>query len=169
MYIIKNTVEEKIIGKFETDAEFVHFMRTVAVENEDEDMSITCLSEAMDYLNNYCSNLELAGEMDYTVSLIITDISEISPIDAVKEFTKWVKDGIGDMIFEVSNQKTKKKFTVDMGEFDTDRVLPNDNNQDLIDKVLDRIKKDIKSGDLTSVNELLKSVDGDELVSFLSE
>ena len=58
-YRVKNVVTEMIVGEFKTDNEFTYFMRKVAVENDDEDLSITCISEAMDYLNNYCSNLKL--------------------------------------------------------------------------------------------------------------
>jgi len=69
MFTVNNKVEGKVIGKFKTDAEFVHFMRTIAIENEDEDMSITCLSEAKDYLDNYCDNLELLNPQSYAVIL----------------------------------------------------------------------------------------------------
>lgn len=41
------------------DNEFIHFMRCIAVENDDQELSITCLDEAKDYLANYCSNLQL--------------------------------------------------------------------------------------------------------------
>ena len=59
MYKILHNIDDEKITTLKTDAEFVHFIRNIAVENDDEDMSITCLGEAMDYLNNYCPNLTL--------------------------------------------------------------------------------------------------------------
>lgn len=58
MYQVYNNIEDKIIftGK---EKEFIHFIRKIAVENEDEELSITCLSEAKEYLEVYCENLNL--------------------------------------------------------------------------------------------------------------
>lgn len=128
MYVIKNTVTDMIIGKFKTDAEFTHFMRRIAVENDDAELSITCLGEAMDYLNNYCDNLELLdpAKSTYTISLTFTDIEEANPLEAVKKIIGWIKnDGVDDMIFDVTNELTDEKFTVDMSENEEDAVLPN--------------------------------------------
>jgi hypothetical protein len=58
MYKVFNNIEEKIIFQGE-EKDFVHFMRKIAVENEDEELSITCLSEAKEYLEVYCDNLTL--------------------------------------------------------------------------------------------------------------
>ena len=59
MYNIFNEVESKIIFESISDAEFTHFMRKIAVENDDEDLSIVCVSEAKEYLEIYCDNLKL--------------------------------------------------------------------------------------------------------------
>jgi hypothetical protein len=59
MYKIFNSVEGKFIGEFTEDKDFIHFVRNIAVENDDEDMSITCLHEAKEYIKVYCDNLEL--------------------------------------------------------------------------------------------------------------
>jgi len=53
---IFHNVAEKITT-LNTDAEFVFFMRQIAVENNDEDLSILSIGEAKDYLENYCPNL----------------------------------------------------------------------------------------------------------------
>ena len=58
MYKIYNNVEDIIIFKG-NEAEFVHFVRKIAIENEDEELSITTKGEAYDYIENYCGNLEL--------------------------------------------------------------------------------------------------------------
>jgi len=39
----------------------------------------------------------------------------------------------------------------------------------LIDKVLEQIRVDVERGDLTAIEELLRNVPEDALVSFLSE
>lgn len=59
MYKILHNIDGEKTTTLNSDAEFVHFMRNIAVENGDEELSITCLGEAMDYLKNYCSNLTL--------------------------------------------------------------------------------------------------------------
>ena len=58
---IINNVDPKT-WVFDNDAEFVHWVNSVIrVENEDFDMSITCKGEAIEYINNYCGNLEIAS------------------------------------------------------------------------------------------------------------
>jgi hypothetical protein len=58
-YTILHNVDGDKTTELDSDAEFIHFMRKIAVENEDDDMSILCLSEAKEYLENYCSNLTI--------------------------------------------------------------------------------------------------------------
>lgn len=60
IYVIKHVIDGEKESVFKTDSEFVHFVRQIAVENEDEELSITCVGEAKDYLENYCPNLELS-------------------------------------------------------------------------------------------------------------
>lgn len=60
-YILHNTDNEKVTI-LKDDANFIHFMRNIAVENDDEELSITCISEAMDYFETYCPNLTLLVE-----------------------------------------------------------------------------------------------------------
>lgn len=57
MYKIHNLVEDTKIFSG-NEAEFVNKVRNIAVENGDEEMSITCLSEAKEYIDNYCDNLD---------------------------------------------------------------------------------------------------------------
>jgi hypothetical protein len=40
---------------------------------------------------------------------------------------------------------------------------------DLVDRVLDQIVKDCEGGDLTAIEELLKSVPREKLIGYLSE
>lgn len=59
MYTILNTVEDKIIGTFETDGEFIDFVRKIVIENEDYDFSVIGVSDAEEYIEDYCDNLKL--------------------------------------------------------------------------------------------------------------
>lgn len=58
-YNIFNTVTGKTLKNDLSEAEFTHFIRGIAVENGDEELSITTRNEAIDYLTEYCGNLSL--------------------------------------------------------------------------------------------------------------
>ena len=58
-YRVTNNIENTVFPIFNNDAELIHFTRKIAVENEDEDLSIIHIGEAKDYLMNYCHNLDL--------------------------------------------------------------------------------------------------------------
>jgi len=56
--IVYNNVEDKNI--FEGNkSQFIDFIKKIVIENEDYDFSIIGLSDAIEYLKDYCSNLEL--------------------------------------------------------------------------------------------------------------
>ena len=59
MYEIFHNIDGEKTTTLNNTAEFIHFMRSIAIENGDEDISITCVTEALDYLNNFCENLTL--------------------------------------------------------------------------------------------------------------
>jgi hypothetical protein len=59
MYSIVNDLENEVIANLTSDAELIHKVRNIAVENEDFDFSIICLSEAKEYIEVYCENLDL--------------------------------------------------------------------------------------------------------------
>lgn len=61
----------------------------------------------------------------FTVSLTFTDIDAKNPLDATKKILKWIEDGGDKMIFDVEDEISKEKFTVDLSEDDEDAVLPN--------------------------------------------
>ena len=63
-YNIYNNIEGEIIFTGNED-EFIHFVRKIAVENHDDDMSIIRKGEAEDYIFNYCDNLELVSGLEY--------------------------------------------------------------------------------------------------------
>ena len=53
----------------DNDAQLTHLVRQIAVENDDEELSITCIGEAKDYLTNYCPDLKLK-----TISFVTTEL-----------------------------------------------------------------------------------------------
>ena len=59
MYQLLNTVEDKVIGEFETADALIDFVRIIAIENEDYNFSILGLSDAKEYLEDFCGNLKL--------------------------------------------------------------------------------------------------------------
>ena len=61
----------------------------------------------------------------FTVSLTFTDIDAKDPLKAVKKILKWIEEEADAMIYDVTNEVTNEKFTVDLSEDDEDAVLPN--------------------------------------------
>jgi hypothetical protein len=59
MYSLVNNLENKVIANLNSDAELIHKVRNIAVENEDNDFSIISLSDAKEYIEVYCDNLDL--------------------------------------------------------------------------------------------------------------
>jgi hypothetical protein len=59
MYSLVNNLDNKVIANLSSDAELINKVRNIAIENEDFDFSIICLSEAKEYIEVYCSNLDL--------------------------------------------------------------------------------------------------------------
>lgn len=59
MYKILNNVENQIIKSFNTDDEFVDFIKKIASENDDDNILISNKIQAINYLQTYCSNLDL--------------------------------------------------------------------------------------------------------------
>ena len=56
--VVYNNVEDKNAFKG-NENEFVNFMRKIVIENEDYDFEIIGLLDAIEYLEDYCSNLEI--------------------------------------------------------------------------------------------------------------
>jgi hypothetical protein len=58
MFKIYNNVEDKII--FEgNESEFIDFVEKLVIENEDYGFSVLGVSDAEEYIEDYCGNLEL--------------------------------------------------------------------------------------------------------------
>jgi hypothetical protein len=69
----------------------------------------------------------------FTVSVTFTDMTAKTPLEAAKKACSWlmgepVGDSVQDasaMIYDVTDEETNEKFTVDLSEEDEDAVLPN--------------------------------------------
>jgi len=71
----------------------------------------------------------------FTISLTFTDIVAKNPLEAVNTIIEWLEDA-RTMIYDVTNELTGEKFTVDMAEDEENAVLPNNENPELIKKNL---------------------------------
>jgi hypothetical protein len=64
----------------------------------------------------------------FKVSLTFEGLDAKNPLEAAKKIVEWLKDendGAENMTFDVENETTGEKFTVDLAENDEDAVLPN--------------------------------------------
>ena len=61
----------------------------------------------------------------FEVTLTFTDIMAKNPLEATKKILKWIEEDAANMIYDVKNELTGEKFTVDLSENDEDAVLPN--------------------------------------------
>ena len=59
IYKISHNTDGEKVTTITGNAEFINFVRRIAVENEVSELSIIHLGEAMEYLENYCPNLTL--------------------------------------------------------------------------------------------------------------
>jgi serine protease inhibitor len=67
----------------------------------------------------------MATKKSYSVSLTFTDILAENPLEATKKILKWIEEDANTMIYDVIDEETNDKFTVDLSEDDEDAVLPN--------------------------------------------
>jgi hypothetical protein len=59
----------------------------------------------------------------FTVNLTFTDIDAKNPLEAVNTIIEWLEDA-RTMVYDVTDELTGEKFTVDLSEADEDAVLP---------------------------------------------
>ncbi len=67
----------------------------------------------------------MATKKSYSVSLTFTDILAENPLEATKKILKWIEEDANTMIYDVIDEETNDKFTVDLSEDDEDAVLSN--------------------------------------------
>lgn len=59
----------------------------------------------------------------YTVTLVFEGLSVESPLEAVKTIESWIRNGSENMVYDVLDEKTGDKFSVDLNEGDEDAVV----------------------------------------------
>lgn len=62
----------------------------------------------------------------FTVSVTFTDMVADNPLDAAKKACKWLleNDDAKNMVYDVVDEETNEKYSVDLQEEDEDAVLP---------------------------------------------
>lgn len=101
--------------------------------------------DGMDGGKHNSDNTEHVDNMQtYSISLTFTDISADNPLKAVKKILEWLEDA-NTMIYDVKDELTGNKFTVDLSEDDDNAVLPNNDNPVIQkNKLIDDIQKIVK-------------------------
>jgi hypothetical protein len=61
----------------------------------------------------------------YTVELVFECVTAKDPYEAAQTVCGWLTAGASDMIYDIEDEDTGEKFTVDLAELDDDAVLPN--------------------------------------------
>jgi hypothetical protein len=59
MYSLVNNIENKVIATLSNDSELINKVQAIVLENEDVDFSVLGISDAKEYIEVYCSNLDL--------------------------------------------------------------------------------------------------------------
>lgn len=70
-------------------------------------------------------NTETKPVKTFTVSVTFTDMAAKNPLAAAKKARKWLLEDGDTMIYDVTDEDTNQKFTVDLSEEDENAVLPN--------------------------------------------
>jgi len=71
MYTLFNVIENKIIAELASDVAMINKVSAIVLENEDTDFSILGVSDAKEYIEDYCSNLVLLE--DYKINNFLTE------------------------------------------------------------------------------------------------
>ena len=69
MYSLVNRLENKVIATLDSDREVIYVVDNIRVENEDVDFSILGISDAKEYIEDYCDNLDLVYDFDVRLFL----------------------------------------------------------------------------------------------------
>lgn len=83
--------------------------------------------DGMDGGKHSSSNTETSIPIKtFTVSVTFTDMVANNPLEAAKKACKWLleNEDAKNMIYDVVDEETEEKFSVDLSEEDEDAVLP---------------------------------------------
>lgn len=64
MYTIVNSIEGELNAELNSDSELIDKVNQIRIENEDFDYSILGVSDAIEYIEEYCDNLIMAKDSD---------------------------------------------------------------------------------------------------------
>ena len=56
---IYNNVDDKVTFESDSQTELIDFVNKIRIENEDFDFSIIGMSDAVEYIEDYCNNIGL--------------------------------------------------------------------------------------------------------------
>ena len=86
MYSIVNNIESKIINLSSDDTELINFVNKIRIENEDFDFSVLGISDAKEYIEDYCSNLDLVidSEVEQFLDTHGIEVEKNEPISYVE-------------------------------------------------------------------------------------
>lgn len=59
MYSLVNNLDNKVIANLSNDRELIDKVSKIVIENEDFDFSVLGISDAKEYIEDYCDNLDL--------------------------------------------------------------------------------------------------------------
>jgi len=59
MYSLINNLDNKVIANLKNDSELIDKVSKIVIENEDFDFSVLGVSDAKEYIEDYCDNLDL--------------------------------------------------------------------------------------------------------------
>ena len=64
MFTLINTIENKVIAELKSNLEVINKVSAIAIENEDYDFSVLGISDAKEYIEEYCDNLALVQDSE---------------------------------------------------------------------------------------------------------
>jgi len=64
MYSLVNNLDNKVIANLKNDSELIDKVSKIVIENEDFDFSILGISDAKEYIEDYCDNLDLVVDSE---------------------------------------------------------------------------------------------------------
>jgi hypothetical protein len=86
MFTLINTIDNKVIAELRTDSEIIDKVNEIRTENEDFDFSILGISDAKEYIEEFCDNLALLD--DYEVKKFLDthgiEVEENEPTNYVE-------------------------------------------------------------------------------------
>lgn len=86
MYSIVNNIENKVIATIDSDRELIYVVDNIRVENEDVDFSVLGISDAKEYIEDYCDNLDLLidSEVEQFLDTHGIEVEKNEPISYVE-------------------------------------------------------------------------------------